>query len=94
MFIFCNNFSFIKYRLRSPKSPDDQCDMGKHSFSYAIMPHRSKKIVIFLFLINLFYYIIFIIICDIYFSCKHFKYIEYVNLVSFKVCNFVQRTMS
>ncbi|XP_071483559.1 alpha-mannosidase 2C1-like [Diadema antillarum] len=27
--------------LRSPKSPDDQADMGDHSFSYAIMPHTG-----------------------------------------------------
>ncbi|CAL4079511.1 unnamed protein product, partial [Meganyctiphanes norvegica] len=27
--------------LRSPKAPDDQCDMGKHQFSYAAMPHAG-----------------------------------------------------
>lgn len=27
--------------LRSPKAPDDRCDMGKHSFKYAVMPHRG-----------------------------------------------------
>lgn len=25
--------------LRSPKAPDDEADMGKHSFSYAVFPH-------------------------------------------------------
>lgn len=27
--------------LRSPKAPDERCDMGKHSFKYALMPHRG-----------------------------------------------------
>jgi alpha-mannosidase len=27
--------------LRSPKRPDPEADMGKHSFAYAIMPHRG-----------------------------------------------------
>lgn len=27
--------------LRSPKAPDDQCDMGQHRFSYAAMPHEG-----------------------------------------------------
>ncbi|HSI84695.1 MAG: alpha-mannosidase [Candidatus Methylacidiphilales bacterium] len=27
--------------LRSPKHPDPQCDMGAHSFSYALMPHAG-----------------------------------------------------
>lgn len=25
--------------LRSPKAPDPQCDMGRHRFTYALMPH-------------------------------------------------------
>jgi alpha-mannosidase len=25
--------------LRAPKAPDPQCDMGKHRFSYVVMPH-------------------------------------------------------
>ena len=28
--------------LRSPKYPDPQADMGRHSFSYAIMPHAGN----------------------------------------------------
>ena len=27
--------------LRSPKAPDRNSDMGKHSFSYGIMPHEG-----------------------------------------------------
>jgi len=27
--------------LRSPKSPDEYCDMGAHSFSYALYPHEG-----------------------------------------------------
>ncbi|KAJ1902610.1 Glycoside hydrolase, 38 vacuolar alpha mannosidase [Coemansia sp. IMI 209127] len=27
--------------LRSPKSPDEHCDMGKHSFRYALYPHKG-----------------------------------------------------
>lgn len=27
--------------LRSPKYPDPQCDMGKHTFSYAVYPYRG-----------------------------------------------------
>eukprot|EP00871_Galdieria_phlegrea_P001735 jgi/Galph1/2562/GphlegSOOS_G1192.1 len=26
--------------LRSPKSPDDHCDMGQHVFRYAVFPHK------------------------------------------------------
>ena len=40
-------------RLRSPKSPDEEADMGSHEFSYAVYPHSGtmasisfKKIVI------------------------------------------------
>ncbi|EAL63688.1 hypothetical protein DDB_G0287577 [Dictyostelium discoideum AX4] len=28
--------------LRSPKSPDDTCDMGSHKFTYSIYPHRGS----------------------------------------------------
>ncbi|MDE7191069.1 MAG: alpha-mannosidase [Clostridia bacterium] len=28
--------------LRSPKSPDPQCDMGEHRFTYAFYPHEGK----------------------------------------------------
>ena len=28
-------------RLRSPKAPDDNADMGTHKFTYAIMPHEG-----------------------------------------------------
>lgn len=28
--------------LRSPKSPDPQCDMGEHKFTYAFYPHEGK----------------------------------------------------
>ena len=27
--------------LRSPKAPDANCDMGSHTFSYALMPHKG-----------------------------------------------------
>ncbi|XP_045117159.1 alpha-mannosidase 2C1-like isoform X2 [Portunus trituberculatus] len=27
--------------LRSPKAPDAKCDMGQHTFSYALMPHKG-----------------------------------------------------
>ncbi|KAG0730044.1 Alpha-mannosidase G [Chionoecetes opilio] len=27
--------------LRSPKAPDANCDMGAHTFSYALMPHKG-----------------------------------------------------
>ncbi|KAI9504908.1 galactose mutarotase-like domain-containing protein [Coemansia spiralis] len=27
--------------LRSPKSPDEYCDMGKHEFRYALYPHKG-----------------------------------------------------
>ena len=30
-------------RLRSPKAPDDEVDMGTHSFSYAFMPHVGNN---------------------------------------------------
>ncbi|GJQ14874.1 hypothetical protein GpartN1_g6665.t1 [Galdieria partita] len=28
--------------LRSPKSPDNECDMGYHTFSYALLPHTPE----------------------------------------------------
>lgn len=28
-------------RLRSPKSPDKDADMGTHSFTYAVMPFQG-----------------------------------------------------
>ena len=28
--------------LRAPKSPDDKCDIGKHSFKYAVYPHTGS----------------------------------------------------
>ena len=28
--------------LRSPKAPDDNCDMGQHSFSYGLMPYNGN----------------------------------------------------
>lgn len=28
--------------LRSPKAPDAECDMGTHTFAYALMPHRGS----------------------------------------------------
>ena len=27
--------------LRAPKSPDPECDMGRHTFAYALMPHAD-----------------------------------------------------
>ena len=27
--------------LRSPKAPDDKCDMGRHTFKYALQPHKG-----------------------------------------------------
>lgn len=29
-------------RLRAPKAPDANADMGTHLFTYAIMPHAGK----------------------------------------------------
>lgn len=29
--------------LRSPKTPDAECDMGTHTFSYALMPHKGQR---------------------------------------------------
>ena len=41
---FCD-FTFVlvsmECSLRSPKTPDGNSDMGKHSFSYGIMPHEG-----------------------------------------------------
>lgn len=31
------------YSLRAPKAPDENCDMGEHIFSYAIMPHKGIR---------------------------------------------------
>lgn len=28
-------------RLRSPKAPDENADMGTHQFTYALMPHEG-----------------------------------------------------
>jgi alpha-mannosidase len=28
--------------LRSPKCPDDTCDIGHHSFVYSLMPHADS----------------------------------------------------
>ncbi|XP_069185625.1 alpha-mannosidase 2C1 isoform X1 [Procambarus clarkii] len=28
--------------LRSPKAPDEHCDMGSHNFKYALMPHKGS----------------------------------------------------
>ncbi|XP_076038916.1 alpha-mannosidase 2C1-like [Oratosquilla oratoria] len=33
--------SIILSLLRSPKVPDDRCDMGNHTFKYALMPHQG-----------------------------------------------------
>lgn len=30
--------------LRSPKSPDNEADMGWHEVHYALMPHKGKRI--------------------------------------------------
>ena len=30
--------------LKAPKNPDDECDMGGHSFKYAIMPHDGNSV--------------------------------------------------
>ena len=27
--------------LRSPKAPDDRCDIGRHHFQYALLPHEE-----------------------------------------------------
>lgn len=31
-------------RLRSPKAPDGNTDMGKHEFIYALFPHQGKVV--------------------------------------------------
>lgn len=28
--------------LRAPKSPDATADMGRHEFTYALMPHKGE----------------------------------------------------
>jgi len=28
--------------LRSPKAPDDTCDIGSHHFKYALFPHQGS----------------------------------------------------
>ena len=28
--------------LRAPKAPDDKCDIGRHTFSYALQPHTGS----------------------------------------------------
>jgi alpha-mannosidase len=28
--------------LRAPKAPDDECDMGRHTFRYALYPHKGS----------------------------------------------------
>jgi alpha-mannosidase len=33
--------SVLCCRLRAPKAPDDQADMGTHHFTYALMPHTG-----------------------------------------------------
>ena len=33
-------------RLRSSKAPDEEADMGSHEFSYAVLPHSGKTIII------------------------------------------------
>lgn len=35
----CRNNRLRLSLLRAPKAPDNQCDMGKHYFSYALLPH-------------------------------------------------------
>lgn len=37
---------FLRGRLRSPKAPDEEADMGSHEFSYAVLPHSGKSFVI------------------------------------------------
>ena len=34
------------YRLRSPKAPDANADMGTHHFSCAIMPHTGRVFIL------------------------------------------------
>lgn len=29
-------------RLRAPKAPDVTADMGRHEFTYALMPHKGE----------------------------------------------------
>uniref|UniRef100_A0A5S6QY64 alpha-mannosidase n=1 Tax=Trichuris muris TaxID=70415 RepID=A0A5S6QY64_TRIMR len=38
----CYGSNLVLSLLRSPKSPDPNADMGEHSFSYAVMPHRGR----------------------------------------------------
>lgn len=35
------------FRLRAPKAPDPEADMGDHKFSYAFMPHEGNKLFFF-----------------------------------------------
>ena len=33
---------FFFFSLRSPKAPDENADMGTHTFCYGIMPHNGE----------------------------------------------------
>ena len=35
------------FRLRAPKAPDPEADMGDHKFSYAFMPHEGNRLFFF-----------------------------------------------
>ena len=38
-FPYCVSLCLV--RLRSPKAPDGNADMGAHKFTYSIMPHEG-----------------------------------------------------
>lgn len=42
MSVYANILHMHACSLRSPKAPDDAADMGRHQFTYAIMPHKGS----------------------------------------------------
>ena len=39
--VYACTYVYVLCSLRSPKAPDGECDMGTHTFSYAVMPHNG-----------------------------------------------------
>ena len=40
----CRGGTICLSLLRAPKSPDENCDMGEHSFKYALLPHLATGV--------------------------------------------------
>ncbi len=41
--------------LKSPKNPDDKCDMHKHYIYYAVMPHKGRMLIAVLYRLIIWY---------------------------------------